>query len=211
MVLVELTAADLGDDALLGLTRGGEPPRRASIYVDGASTAIDRRARLTSGTGSSNWSATLSRTNRSLSRHSARRSRGSRPWLSDVSPRAQPVAAARCSLRSAPASSRASPVTCVCPTASSSTRRLHPPAARAHRRGADPRGSCWRRPVRRTFSSGASGTCAGSGMSEPHPHSGAASGRDQSSRAPDGLSNHAQARVAGSPRAPSSPSRGRRH
>jgi hypothetical protein len=44
VVVRELTAADLGDDVLLDLIRADDPLGVLSIYVDGASSATDRRA-----------------------------------------------------------------------------------------------------------------------------------------------------------------------
>ena len=46
MVVRELTAADLGDDILLDLIRADDALGVLSIYVDGASTATDRRAAI---------------------------------------------------------------------------------------------------------------------------------------------------------------------
>lgn len=46
VVVRELTAADLGDDVLLDLIRTDDPLGVLSIYVDGASTATDRRAAI---------------------------------------------------------------------------------------------------------------------------------------------------------------------
>jgi hypothetical protein len=47
LVVRELTAADLGDDVLLDLIRNDDPLGVLTTYVDGGSTAADRRAART--------------------------------------------------------------------------------------------------------------------------------------------------------------------